>query len=178
VSVRRELHSGSAEETPRTNDSSGPVLRREAPRPGHVGNGSYAEGFVGGEPGSGHDRDGRHGVEACTLANPLSFHYGCQLPKGDRGEPEDPRTDSSDRLFGGEGEPNEPGWKDLCRQATIERDPEKVLELVKRIIELLDKKKEQPSRQSHARTALPLPTLSTLEDSGTGGQAVLIDRGA
>ena len=35
--------------------------------------------------------------------------------------------------------PNEVDWKDLCGQASMEPDPEKVLELAKRVIELLDK---------------------------------------
>jgi len=36
---------------------------------------------------------------------------------------------------------------ELCRQASIEPDPKKVLELAKRIIELLDKRKAQPGRE-------------------------------
>lgn len=147
VSARREVRSESAEGAPQTTESSQPLLGSEKPRCGHPGNGSYAEYFVGGEAGSGHVRSGHHGVDASTLANPLSVHQSCKLPRGDRGEPACPRTDSFGYFFEKEAVPNEADWKDLCRQASIEQDPEKVLELVMRILELLDKKKEQPGTE-------------------------------
>jgi len=37
-------------------------------------------------------------------------------------------------------DPNEERWRELCAQAAVERDGEKLLELTKEIIRLLDEK--------------------------------------
>jgi hypothetical protein len=36
-----------------------------------------------------------------------------------------------------------PRWEELCKQATVEQDPEKLMELVKEIDRLLDEKHER-----------------------------------
>jgi hypothetical protein len=36
-----------------------------------------------------------------------------------------------------------PRWEELCRQATVEQDPNKLMELVKEINRLLDEKHER-----------------------------------
>jgi hypothetical protein len=39
-------------------------------------------------------------------------------------------------------------WKNLCEQASTEQDPQKLLDLIKRINELLDAKKNRLSDRS------------------------------
>ena len=146
MSAKPELHSGSAQGELQTTESSQPMLRRETTRPEDSGDG-HAVRFVGGGSASGQVRDEYHGVDACASANPLSVQQGCPLPAGNGGKANYPGIDSFDCLFGKEAVPNDVDWKDLCRQASIEPDPEKVFELAKRIIELLDKKNEQPGRK-------------------------------
>lgn len=146
MSAKRELHTGSAPGEPQGTESSRQMLRRETTRPEDSVDG-HAVGFVGGEPGSAHVRNGYHGVDACASANPLSVLHGCPLSTGDRGEATYSGIDSLDCLSRKEAVPNEVDWMELCRQASIEPDPKKVLELAKRIIELLDKRKAQPGRE-------------------------------
>jgi hypothetical protein len=43
----------------------------------------------------------------------------------------------------------EPHWMELCQQASVEQDPEKLMELVREITRLLDEK-ETRLRQAHA----------------------------
>ena len=47
---------------------------------------------------------------------------------------------------------DKPRWQELCRQAAVEQDPEKFMELIAEITRLLDKKHERlvqgPSKQA------------------------------
>jgi hypothetical protein len=48
---------------------------------------------------------------------------------------------------------HEEEWKELCRQASMEQDPQKLLELTKRINELLlgkQRRLEQPNEEKKA----------------------------
>jgi hypothetical protein len=38
---------------------------------------------------------------------------------------------------------DKPHWMELCQQASVEQDPEKLMELVKEITRLLDEKEER-----------------------------------
>jgi hypothetical protein len=38
---------------------------------------------------------------------------------------------------------DKPHWVELCQQASVEQDPEKLMELVKEITRLLDEKEER-----------------------------------
>jgi 7,8-dihydro-6-hydroxymethylpterin-pyrophosphokinase len=48
--------------------------------------------------------------------------------------------------------PNQERWRDLCAQAATEHDPEKLLELIKEINNLLEEKRQRLSRNSTAPT--------------------------
>jgi hypothetical protein len=45
-------------------------------------------------------------------------------------------------------EPAEEDWRDLARQASIEEDPEKLLDLLQQVIETYDEAKRRGRRQS------------------------------
>jgi hypothetical protein len=99
----------------------------------------YAEFPAGGDLGSGHVRVGRHVADACKLADARRVRHGSETRTGDTSGHGNPSCDSFNGLSRGDAAPHEPDWKDLCREASIEQDPEKVFELVKRILDLLDK---------------------------------------
>lgn len=53
-------------------------------------------------------------------------------------------------------------WRNLCEQAAIEKDPEKLLDLTKEIISLLDEKEQRPQREQEQENAVGrcMPTKS------------------
>jgi hypothetical protein len=48
---------------------------------------------------------------------------------------------------------DKPHWMELCQQASVEQDPEKLMELVKEINRLLDDKEKRLRREPQRRTA-------------------------
>jgi len=47
-------------------------------------------------------------------------------------------------------DPNDERWRDLCAQASVERDPERLNQLVSEILRLLDEREERTQRSRRA----------------------------
>jgi hypothetical protein len=47
-------------------------------------------------------------------------------------------------------------WRALCERACVEQDPTKLLELTRKIVDLLDKKQKRPMNQVKLRVKLRL----------------------
>jgi hypothetical protein len=43
-------------------------------------------------------------------------------------------------------------WRALCKRASVEQDPTKLLELTRKIVDLLDKKQKRPMNQGSNET--------------------------
>ena len=51
--------------------------------------------------------------------------------------------------------PNSERWRDLCAQASVERDPERLTQLVSEILRLLDEREDRTQRGDRAGFGRP-----------------------